>query len=149
MPTPTLAAILLRRRATREAAQAELRQSDDRDFIGGMIHTVSLWYDARAVGSHAGAHPAHPADWQPVTGFDAVACRVVIKRTVPFDSIGRPGSMRVGRVLFPQEIPADQRNSLVFEAATFGTLRLYLIGPVVNAHEMDHHWYADFADRPQ
>jgi hypothetical protein len=154
MATPTLSAILLRMRQTREAAAAAMRESDDLDFIGGMIHVVRLEYDARAVGqvydvnavgSFAGAHPGRPASWQAVVGYEEIACRVVIKGTAMIPN----GSMRFGRVLFPQEIPADQRNSLVYAETTVGTIRLYLTGAITDAHGMGHHWLCDFTDRPQ
>jgi hypothetical protein len=141
--SPSIALILRRMAATRAAAQGALRQTGDRAFISGMIHVVTLYYDAAA---GRGPRGGTKLDWQPVGGFEAIPCRVVLRRPEPTEGAGKPGDLVMGRVLFGQQVPAGRGNKLVWESPDGPVMNLYLVGPVIDAHGMGHHWYADVQD---
>lgn len=141
---PSIALILRRMAAVRDVLPPGLRQTSDQAYIGGMIHTVALYYDAAA---GRGPRGGTKLDWQPVGGFEAIACRVVLRRPEPTEGAGKPGDLVMGRVLFGQQIPAGRGNKLVWESPDGPTMHLYLVGPVIDAHGMGAYWYADITDQ--
>lgn len=128
-------------------ALAELRTTDAPDFLAGLNSTVAIEFDVASAGTTVGAHAGPRPNYQPIPGFDAVPCRLVLKKSSPTEGEGRPGVITTGRALFGHEVPADRRNRLVYEDPTYGTTYLYLQGRVRDAHQMGHHWVVDVQDR--
>lgn len=148
MPLPPIVVKIRQQLAATSAAVPGLVVSDDQDFLDGMIHTAALEYDAAAGGGVVGRRGGTKPDWQPVGGHEALACRIVWKRTDSTEGAARPGAIRTGRVLFGQSIAADRRHRLVYADPDAGApAHAYFLGPVRNAHMMNHHWTGDIQDR--
>lgn len=122
--------------------------SHDAAFLSGLNSVAAVEFDRNAAAGPVGEHGGPPPDWQPLAGFEAVPCRIVWKRVAAVPGDARPGMVRFGRVLFGLAVPADRRHRLTYADAAFGERHAYLTGPVVDAHMMGHHWFADIQDRP-
>jgi hypothetical protein len=147
MPNPTLTVILRRVNRAVETAKGDLRRTDDPDFLAGLCHVGTLRYDARAGGGVRDGAP----DWQPVVGFDEIACRVGRRSPGLSEGGGRPGEALTARVLFAHELPAHRGYQLAVEDSLTGERTYYFTGPVIEEAYEDgtpHHWVGVVQDRP-
>lgn len=130
------------------ASPAELRASTDADFLSGLNATVAVEYNVRSAAGTVDSHLGAPPKYEPIPGYDAIPCRVVLKRSGEAEGDARAGQVTRGRVLLGVALPADRRYRFAYAEPTRGIIHLYLTGPVIDAHEMGHHWYVDVQDRP-
>lgn len=147
MPDDTLATIIRRIKRAVEAARGALRRTDDLDYVAGLCHVGTLRYDARAGGGVRDGAP----DWQPVVGFDEIACRVGKRSPGLSEGGGRPGEALTARVLFAHELPAHRGYQLAVADSLIGERVYYFTGPVVEEVDSDgtpHHWVGVVQDRP-
>jgi hypothetical protein len=123
-------------------------QSDDPDYLAGLISRVAVEEDVNA----AGDAPAAPGDaapnYRPVPGLEAVPCRLVRHHLAIADlaevdqrSVERP----VWRVLLGIGPPLGRAHRLVDRGpdGTAPPRYLYPTGPIDDAHQMGHHWAID------
>jgi hypothetical protein len=147
MPTPTLATILRRIDRAAAAADGALRRTADADFVAGLCQVGTLRYDARSGGGVRDGAP----DWQPVSGFEEVACLVRKKRSGTSEGANRPGEATQARALFAHELPAHRGYQLLMRDPLYGERAYYFHDKVVEEFDdagVPHHWGADVQDRP-
>lgn len=121
-------------------APVAVRVSDDADFLEGLNALVAVEIDVNADGRITDSEGDRLEDWDPVTGLDALACRLVMRhpKTMPIGD--RPAALMEWKILLGQGIELDQRYRLVYVDPRGVTRYGYVQGTTVNAHEMDHHW---------
>lgn len=123
--------------------------SSDRAFLAGLIHVCAVEYDANADGGITDEDGDREEDWQQVPGLEEVACRLIIRRPKDVQLGDRPSATMEWKCLFGLEVVADRRNRLVWIDPATGSARYgYIIGRIVNAHGMNHHWIADAYENP-
>jgi hypothetical protein len=128
---------------------AGLRASTDRHFLAGLNSVVAFEYDANYLGTVTDDDGDRIEDWRAIEGFEAVPCRLIIRRPKDVEIGDRPAATLEWRVLLGREVPADRRNRLVYLDPSGGVARYgYVQGRVVDAHQMGHHWILDALEYP-
>ena len=124
--------------------------SDDADYLAGLNSVVAVERDANATGGYLTELGGQSPDYRPdttFTGLDAEPVRVVFKSAADVPRDDRQGAVSRGRVLFGASIDLGVNHRLVWADPGSGRTRyLYVDGSSRNAHEMGHHWVADFIE---
>jgi hypothetical protein len=127
--------------------------SDDPDYLAGLDATVAVEQNANSAGP-TDLLGAPWEDYEPVAGLEAVPCRICRSvtggDTRDVDDGVRTQVVQRWTVLFGAAYPIDRRHRLRHVDPGTGLTRyLYLQGPLVNAHMMNHHWTGDAYEFPQ
>ncbi|MHC5544075.1 hypothetical protein ACYOEI_38100 [Singulisphaera rosea] len=124
---------------------APIPSGADPDFVEGLNSFCLVEFDANAEGASKGERGDRLEDWTPLADPYAYRCRLVQARNPrSLQLADKPSETLRWRVLFGQFVSVDIRNRLVIIDPDDGTYRyLYILGKIVNAHQMGHHWYCD------
>ena len=133
-----------------------LQRTDDDEFLTGFTDVIALKWDTTYLGETVGQRGStrnnDPGRWSMVEGFEAIPCRLTLKKFELTEGPGKPGQTADGRVMFGQAIPADRRNCLVYADPVFGERTFYLMGKVeakkMEAGQTPHHWFAYISETP-